>query len=289
MRAPEEAPVATPLRTAWRALLALAVAAYVATGIPLFFAPSWSSERFAWKVSPFVAMTAGAWCLGTAVFAAWAVAGRRWQPIRPCILYVLSFGATQLGVALYESDLLRTDVALAWPYLTALGLSVVGGVLAVIDGRDRLGPDRRHGGVRVPRVVRVLDVVFVAFVLFLAAVAFWAPARATNGAIFPEPLSLFSLRAFGVFYLSLGIGLGILVADRRADAVVVSMWCGLALVVPILVATIAYADSFDLSAHPGQLAYPTAYVVALVGAIAILTWERRARDDLPQSAHHSMG
>jgi hypothetical protein len=289
MRAPERTPAATPLRTAWRALLALAVAAYVVTGVPLFVAPSWASERFAWKVSPFVAMTAGAWCLGTAVFAAWAVLGRRWEPIRPCIAYVLSFGATQLAVALYESDLLRTDVALAWPYLAALGLSVAGGVLAVADGRGHLGPDRRPGGLEVPGFVRALDVVFVVFVCSLALVAFWAPERATNGAIFPEPLSLFSLRAFGVFYLSLGIGLGVLVADRRADAYLVSMWCGLALVVPILVATAVYADSFDLSEHPGQLAYVLAYVVALVGAVLILLWGRRAPHDPPQSAHRSMG
>jgi hypothetical protein len=292
VRAPAAAvdEVATPLRTAWRALFALAVVAYVVTGTPLFFAPSWASERFAWNVSPFVAMTAGAWCLGTAVWAGWAVLDRRgWAPVRPCIVYVLAFGATELGVALYESDLLRTDVALAWPYLAALGLSVAGGVLAVVDGWRHLGPDRRPGGVRVPPIMRQLDLVFVAFVWFLALVAFWAPERATNGAIFPEPLSLFSLRAFGVFYLSLGVGLGVLAADRRADAYLVSMWCGLALVVPILLATAVYADSFDLSAHPGQLAYPIAYVVALVGAIAILAWGRRAGDDPVQSAHRFVG
>jgi hypothetical protein len=289
VRVAEEVPVATPLRTAWRALLALAVVAYVGTGIPLFFAPSWSSERFAWKVSPFVAMTAGAWCLGTAVFAAWAVLGRRWEPLRPCIVYVLSFGATQLALALYESDLLRTDVILAWPYLAALGLSVAGGVLAVVDGRAHLGPDRRPGGYRVTSLMRWTDVGFVAFVWFLAAVAFWAPEKATNGAIFPEPLSLFSLRAFGVFYLSLGVAFAVLVADRRADAVFVGMWCGLALIGPILVATAVYADSFDLSEHPGQLAYPAAYVVALVGAVLILGQGWRHRDDPPQSAHRPMG
>jgi hypothetical protein len=275
----EQAPAPTPLRTAWRALFALAVVAYVATGVPLFLAPSWSSDNFAWKVSPFVAMTAGAWCLGTAVFAAWAVLERRWEPIRPCILYVLSFGATQLAVALYESDLLRTDVALAWPYLAALGLSVVGGVLAVADGRAQLGPDRRPGGLEVTPFMRRVDVFFVAFVWFLTAVALWAPERATNGAIFPEPLSLFSLRAFGVFYFSLGVAFVALLYDRRADAVVVGMWCGLALVVPILVATAVHADSFDLSAHPGQVLYPTAYVAALVGAIVILRWERQVRDE----------
>ncbi len=252
--------------------------AYVVTGIPLFVAPSWASENFAWKVSPFVAMTAGGWCLGTAVFAGWAVIERRWKPIRPCIFYVLAFGASQLAVALYESDLLRTDVALSWPYLAALGLSVAGGALAVVDGWPHLGPDRRPGGIRAPAIMRTADIVFVAFVWFLAAVAFWAPVRATNGAIFPEPLSLFSLRAFGVFYLSLGIGFVVLAADRRVDAIVVGMWCGLTLIAPILAATVVYADSFDLDAHPGQLAYPTAYIAAAIGAILILTWARRQRD-----------
>jgi hypothetical protein len=251
------------------------VVAYVVTGVPLFVSPSWAAERFAWNVSPFVAMTAGAWCLGTAVFAAWAVLDRRWKAIRPCVVYVLSFGVTQLGVALYEEDLLRTDVALSWPYLAALGLSVVGGALALADGWRHFGPDVRPGLAVLPWM-RGVDVFFVSFVWFLAVVAFVAPERATNGSIFPEPLSLFSLRAFGVFYLSLGIAFVVLVRDRRALAVLVGMWCGLALVVPILVATAVHADSFDIAEHPGQLAYPLAYLAALGGAIYILLWARRS-------------
>jgi hypothetical protein len=251
------------------------VAAYVVTGVPLFVAPSWAAERFAWNVSSFVAMTAGAWCLGTAVFAAWAVLDRRWKAIRPCVLYVLAFGTSQLAVALYEEELLRTDVALSWPYLIALGLSVVGGALALADGWRHFGPDERPGLALLPSM-RAVDVFFVAFVWFLALVAFVAPERATNGSIFPEPLSLFSLRAFGVFYLSLGIAFAVLVRDRRADAVVAGMWCGIALVLPILVATAVYADSFDLAEHPLQLAYPFAYLVALGGATVIILWARRA-------------
>ena len=50
-------------------LLAATAVAYVVVGLPLFFAPEWASEHFAWRVSPFVAMTAGGWCLGTAAFA----------------------------------------------------------------------------------------------------------------------------------------------------------------------------------------------------------------------------
>jgi hypothetical protein len=256
------------------------VVAYVVTGIPLFVAPSWASERFAWNVSPFVAMTAGAWCLGSAVFAAWAVLDRRWKAIRPCVLYVLAFGVSQLGVALYEEELLRTDVALSWPYLTALGLSVVGGALALADGWRHFGPDDRPGLTLLPWM-RLADVFFVTFVSLLALVAFVAPDLATDGTIFPEPLSLFSLRAFGVFYLSLGIAFAVLVRDRRADGVLVGMWCGMALVLPILVATAVHADSFDLSEHPGQLAYPIAYLAALGGAIVILRWARRPDSSAP--------
>ena len=267
---------AAQLSSPARTLFAVTAVAYLVTGIPLFVAPEWASEHFAWKVSPFVAMTAGGWCIGTAAFALYAVARRRWSAVRPCVVYVFAFGVSQLGVALYERDLLRTGEVLTWPYLASLGLSVIAGGLALVQGRRHLGPDR-GGGLRVTPVIRVLMVVFIALVFFLALVAFVAPVRALNGAIFPEPLSLFSLRAFGVFYLSLGIGMLVLVADRRVEAFLVYMRAGLILVVPILVATIVYAGSFDLSAHPLQIAYPLAYVVALVGAVGSLLWERRRR------------
>jgi hypothetical protein len=262
------------LTPAARGLLVATAAAYVVTGLPLFLAPEWASKHFAWNVSPFVAMTAGGWCIGTAAFALYGVARRRWNAVRPCVVYVFSFGVTQLAVALYERDLLRTGEFLTWPYLVALVLSIVAGGVALVQGRRHLGPD--HGpGLPVTPFIRFLMVVFVALVFFLAFVAFVAPIRATNGAIFPQPLSLFSLRAFGVFYLSLGIGMLVLISDRRADAFLVYMRAGLVLVIPILIATAVYGGSFDLSAHPLQIAYPLAYVVALVGAVGSLIWERR--------------
>ena len=42
---------------------------YLATGAVLFAAPEWASANFAWKISPFVAMTLGGWCLGNASLA----------------------------------------------------------------------------------------------------------------------------------------------------------------------------------------------------------------------------
>lgn len=259
-----------------RLLLAVAAAAYVVTGVPLFVAPEWASDNFAWTVSPFVAMTAGGWCLGTAAFALFAVGQRRWTAVRPAVVYVLSFGASQLGVALYERERLRTGEVLTWPYLIAVGLSVVAGGLALWQGRVNLGPDRRTG-FDLTSTQRRLRTGFVALVLVLALVAFVAPDRATNGAIFPEPLSLFSLRAFGVFYMSLGIGMLVIAFDRHAEAFLVYMRAGLVLVAFILVATAVYGGTFDLGQHPLQVVYPLAYVVALVGSVGSLLWERRIR------------
>lgn len=257
-----------------RLLLTAAAVAYAVTGVPLFVSPEWASEHFAWTVSPFVAMTAGGWCLGTAAFALFAVGRREWTAIRAAVVYVVAFGASQLGVAVYERERLRTGEVLTWPYLIALGLSVVAGAVALWQGRRHLGPDRR-GGLDLTGTQRRLRAAFVALVFFLALVAFVAPTRATNGAVFPEPLSLFSLRAFGVFYMSLGIGMLAIAADRHADAYLVYMRAGLVLVVFILVATAVYGGTFDVGEHPVQVVYPLAYVVALVGAVGSLLWERR--------------
>ncbi|MDQ4131864.1 MAG: hypothetical protein M3179_01355 [Actinomycetota bacterium] len=262
-----------------RGLLGVTAAAYLVTGIPLFVAPGWASDHFAWRVSPFVAMTAGAWCIGTAAVALYAVGWQRWSAVRPCVVYTFAFGVSQLGVALYERDLLRTGEVLTWPYLLALVLSVVAAGIALVQGRRHLRPDR-GGGLRVTPFIRVMMIGFIALVFFLALVAFVAPVRGRNGSIFPEPLSLFSLRAFGVFYLSLGIAMLVIVADRRVEAFLLYMRGGLVLVAAILVATIVHADSFDLSAHPLQIVYPLAYLVALVGATGSLVWERRRRGRL---------
>ena len=118
-----------------RLLLTVTAVAYVLTGVPLFLAPEWASEHFAWKVSPFVAMTAGGWCLGAAAFALYATHRRQWRVVRPCVVYTFVFGASEMAVALYERERLLTGEILTWPYLVALGLSIVAGGVALVQGR----------------------------------------------------------------------------------------------------------------------------------------------------------
>lgn len=257
-----------------RGLLGAAAALFGALGAVLFLAPGWSAPRFPWKVSEFVVMTIGGWSLGTAGFAVVAARDGRWAVVHPCVVFLGAFSALELGVVLRYADLLRTDVVLTWPYLLALVAGLVAAGVTLAGAGHDLRPPPRGGP--TPRWVRVLAVGFVALVTFLGAVAFWAPPFALDGRVFPEPMSPFTLRAFGVFYLALGVA-GLWAARARGlDPVLAFMRAGLTLVVPILAAAIAYLDRFDLARHPVQSAYLAAYCVAAVGATAILL-DARAR------------
>ncbi|MEA3156305.1 MAG: hypothetical protein QOK44_3894, partial [Betaproteobacteria bacterium] len=54
------------LSPALRRLTYITALLYAVLGAVLFAAPVQTSTQFAWKVSPFVTMTIGAWCLGNA-------------------------------------------------------------------------------------------------------------------------------------------------------------------------------------------------------------------------------
>jgi hypothetical protein len=259
-----------------RVLTYLAAGAFAALGLVLFLAPDWSAERFPWAVSSIVAMTAGAWCLGTALFAWLAARDWRWSVVYGCLMYVWAFGLLQLAVVLWHVDGLRLDVALAWPYLLTLGIAVAALVVGITD-LFRLRPALERRGPRVPGWITAVVVAFVLFVAFLAIVAVAAPPGAMAGSVFPDRLTLFTLRAFGAFYLALGIGAAPLTRARGLAPIVALMWAGIGLIVPILVATAVFAERFNFERRPLGALYIGAYVAALIGAAAIIAYDRAAR------------
>ena len=82
-----------------RQLTYATAALYAVLGLVLFLLPNWASPRFAWNVSPFVAMTLGGWCLGNG-FAAYVVV-RRWRfsLVASGLTYLALFGVLETGVA----------------------------------------------------------------------------------------------------------------------------------------------------------------------------------------------
>ena len=107
--------------------------AFLVLGLALLVAPAWAAERFPWGVTPFVAMTIGGWCLGTAT-AAWI--GSRAVPVTsvlPVLAYLWAFGAAELLVAVAFRSKLQRDVLLAPLYIGALAAALLSAVAGLID------------------------------------------------------------------------------------------------------------------------------------------------------------
>jgi hypothetical protein len=254
---------------------AMAVA-YGLLGVVLFVAPAWSAARFPWGVSDFVAMTIGGWCIGNAVLAWEAATIWRWRSVHPLLLYLWVFGVLQAGVLVWFHSKVDLGVGLAWPYVLTLALTVAAAVVGVTD-LVRRSPDRGPEGIPAPGWVRAVWVFFVLFVGFLALIAAIAPKGALNGHVFPEPLTPFTLRAFGAFYLSLGLGTLPLVRARTMAPFTAFLSGGQGLIVPTTAAAFVYLNRFDIGAHHLQAVYLAAYLGAFVVSLLVLWWERTRR------------
>jgi hypothetical protein len=129
-----------------RALTALTAVLSGVVGLLLFAAPEWAAPRFAWKVTPLMVMSIGAWFLGNSLWAARTVRDWRWTRWSSSLVYLWAFGALQLVVLLAYRDKVVTGTALAMLYLGTIGIMAVAAVVGVVDV-VRLRP---RGGCRSP-------------------------------------------------------------------------------------------------------------------------------------------
>lgn len=263
-----------------RALTFLVAILWALIGIVFFLVPSWSQARFPWVVTDFVTMTIGGWCLGTAFLACWAARVWTWGAVHPSLVYLWAFGVLEVGVALWFDELLRTDEVLTWPYLVALGATVVAAAVGLVD-LVRLRPTAVVIGEPVPRWMRGATGLFVVLVGLLGAVALAAPDSALNGRVFPEPLSLFTIRAFGMFYLALALGALPTVVARNLTPVTNFMASAMALVVFITIAALVFIETFDFSEHPLQILYIAAYLVVGIPTAFVLRRAFKRRSAVP--------
>lgn len=243
---------------------------YTLLGLVLFLAPSWSAANFSWKISPFVAMTIGGWCLGNAVLA-WE-AGRvwRWSAVYPTLLYLWIFGLAELGVLVLFRSKLILDASLAWPYILTLAVSVIAAVVGVVDWLSLRPPVLGSGRPNIP-FARIATALFVILVGLLGVLGwFAAPSRVVQESlIFPELLSPFTVRAFAAFYFSLAVSVIPLLWATELEATARHARAALGLIVFITAAALFNLDKFDFGARPGGLIYFGAYLlvfcVILVG------------------------
>jgi hypothetical protein len=249
-----------------RIIAYLTCAAHALTGAVLFVVPSWASEHFAWRVSPLVAMTIGGWCLGTACLA-YVIAHRaNWPMVVSPAVYLGAFGILETGVLVAFRTRLLLASPLAWIYVAALLLACLFAVAAAIEAWHRR-PVLVQVGAPFGGTTLILTVIFILFVGFLGFYGLLAVdgMPGLNGGIFPERLSMFSLRAFGAFYLSLALGATPLLRSRGRGNVLTYGFAAYSLIVLITIAAFVFIDRFNLVAHPTQAIYIGVYL--LVGAV----------------------
>lgn len=236
---------------------------YVVTGASLFLLPGQLAPVFAWKVTPFMAMTIGGWCLGNASLA-WMTARRwQWRLVYPSLIYLWIFGLLEMGILITFRSKLNLAHPIAWVYLAALTTNVVAAVLGFIAWL-RARPAPEPFGRPTVRSARIFTAGFVIFVGFLGLYGILAPngAVGTSGGIFPEVMSDFTLRSFGAFYLALALGATPLLAERNLDTLLHHGFASYGLIVAITAAAFVYLRLFDFARRPGGLAYFGAYFVA---------------------------
>ncbi len=261
------------LSRASRILTHIVAALFTLTGAALFVLPDQLAPVFAWQVTPFMTMTIGGWCLGNA-WLAWITARRwSWELVYTSLIYLWLFGLIETAVLFVFRAKLRLVHPIAWAYVGTLGVNVIAAVAGVIDWL-RLRPALEAGGPAREKSMKYATIAFVIFVGFLALYGLMAPlgAAGTNRGVFPEMMSVFTLRSFGAFYLSLAVAAIPLITDERLAPSLHHGFASFGLIVAITVAAFAYFKLFDLAARPGGLVYFSAYL--LVGIPLMFVFRR---------------
>jgi len=235
---------------------------YALTGALLCLFPAALAPVFAWQVTPFMLMTIGGWCLGNAWLA--YVNARRWgwDLTRSSLLYLWAFGVGECLVLITFRAKLVLAHPSAWLYLVTL---TVNGLAALVGSLDllRLRPSTAPQGTPLTSTQKIPAVLFVLFVGFLGAYGLTAPlgAPGTNGGIFPEVMSLFTLRSFGMFYFTLALSVVPFFGQVGTKTVLHHAFAAYGLIIFITLAALAALPRFDFAARPGGLLYFGAYLI----------------------------
>jgi hypothetical protein len=268
---PPEPTAGAALSSALRTLLLITAVVFVVVGAVLYVAPSWAASRFPLTGSAFAVMTVGSWFLGGAFLAWHSVRDARWPAVYPGIVFLGAFAALEAGVLIMHADDARSS-ALTWIYVAALAVAL-GVALAAALERMRIRGKVQPVGRPVPVWVRVITVLFLVFDFYIAVSLLLG--TTDGGRIWPGSLPLPMGRAFGAFYLALGLAVAPTLFARRDAPIMWLMPGGVVGAVLILIPALVYLELFDFSAEPGGLIYIGTFLVILVVETIILAVNRQ--------------
>lgn len=243
---------------------------YGVMGLFLFFMPEQLAPIFAWKVTAFMTMTIGGWCLGNAWLA--YVSARRWEwgLVYSSLIYLWMFGIGELTVLLSFREKLALAHPIALLYVVTLAVNGMTALVGVVDYL-RLRPSSTHQGPEKNRGQMIATWAFVIFVGFLGFYGLTAGSGApgTNGGIFPEVMTPLTLRSFGTFYLVIALAVVPHLWDKSLRTILHHSIASYGLILFITLAAFAYIGLFDFAARPGGLLYFGAYLIVGIPLIFV--------------------
>lgn len=233
---------------------------YAVLGAFLFLLPEQLAPVFAWKVTVFMTMTIGGWCLGNAWLAWWTARQWQWNQVFSTLIYLWSFGIGELIVLYLFRDKLKLAHPIAWLYFITLIVNTLTALVGVFEIlRKRISS--ASAGPALSSSQRILALVFVVFVGFLGIYGCTAQigAPGTNGGIFPEVMSAFTLRSFGVFYFCIALAVLPYLWNPNFNALLHHSIASYGLILFITLAAVVHIQLFDFASKPGGLLYFGAY------------------------------
>jgi hypothetical protein len=245
----------------------IVAALYTILGLPLFLAPAWAAQNFLWSVTPFLAMTIGAWYLGTA-FVAWLCARNwRWSLIYMGMIFVWTFSLLETFLLVIYWSTLRLDGWIAWLYVFALAVGSIVAILGVLDW-IRSRPSASDDGPYVPVWERAFLFIFIAFALYISVPLLIGTSK--GGSIWPGELTPLSARGFGAFYFAITFGDMFGIFERRLSTFHFLLPFATVGSVLLLIPALVYLDQFNFQAQPGGLVYIGTYSGAIIFTLIAL-------------------
>jgi hypothetical protein len=140
----------------------------------------------------------------------------------------------------------------------------------------RIRPARETFGPQLSKFHNVAVVLFILFVGFLGFYGMIAKSGAvgTNGGIFPEVMSPFTLRSFGVFYFAIALAVTPYLRDKNLFALLHHSIASYGLIFFITIAAFVYLHLFDFAKNPGGLLYFGAYLGVGIPLLSVF-WKYR--------------
>ena len=243
---------------------------YAILGLFLFLFPAQLAPVFAWKVTAFMTITIGGWCLGNAWLAYINARRWEWKLVYSSLVYLWLFGIGELILLFVFRDKLKLEHPVAWLYFITLIVNALAAFVGVFDYL-RIRPSNQSNGPTFTKIQSLPAFAFVLFVGFLGLYGLTAQIGdiGTNAGIFPEVMSLFTLRSFGVFYFALALGVVPYFWDRNLNAILHHSFAAYPLVVFITAAAFIYIRLFDFAKRPGGLAYFGVYLAVGIPLIFV--------------------